>query len=206
MPKLNTTVDNLELKSNKVIGTFPSADWTDAQYPSAKTLYNAYDKTHAVGSILITSTNTSPAETFGGEWELVDKEFKNMSITSGVWESHNGSFKEGSVVILAGHTISVNLNLSTSMAIASSTVDLGRLKLELCGITALPFANVAIAGSTSNPLIYEQSTDGTIKFTKTLSGNSIASSTVFPIHFERIVEKSVMLDTFCDKFYWKRIA
>ena len=42
MPKLNTTIDNLELKSNKVIGATPSAGWTDAQYPSAKTLYSTY--------------------------------------------------------------------------------------------------------------------------------------------------------------------
>lgn len=46
MPKLNTTIDNLELKTNRVIGTVPSSDWTDNQYPSAKTLYTTYDALH----------------------------------------------------------------------------------------------------------------------------------------------------------------
>lgn len=41
MPKLKTTINNLQLISNKVSGT-PSVSWTDAQYPSAKTLYDTY--------------------------------------------------------------------------------------------------------------------------------------------------------------------
>ena len=46
MPKLNTTIDNLELKSNRVFGAMPDAAWTDEQYPSAKTLYNTYESLH----------------------------------------------------------------------------------------------------------------------------------------------------------------
>ena len=71
MPKLETTVDNLELKSNKIISTStvtPDA-WTDAQYPSAKTLLNI---AHPIGSVLTTSTNSDPALTLGGSWELID--------------------------------------------------------------------------------------------------------------------------------------
>ena len=45
MPKLNTTLDNIETVANKVIGTTPSADWTDAQYQDEyQKLYDEYYK------------------------------------------------------------------------------------------------------------------------------------------------------------------
>lgn len=42
MPKLNVTIDQIETTTNKVIGSIPSPSWTDAQYASAKTLYETY--------------------------------------------------------------------------------------------------------------------------------------------------------------------
>ena len=52
MPKLNTTIDNLEWKSNKVTAANPSSSWTDTQYPSAKALYNAYNKLINIAEII----------------------------------------------------------------------------------------------------------------------------------------------------------
>ena len=55
MPKLNVTVDQIELTTNKVFGT-PQEDWTDEQYPSAKTLYDA------IASLANTINNVSLAQ------------------------------------------------------------------------------------------------------------------------------------------------
>lgn len=210
MPKLDTTIDNLERKTNKVIGGIPSADWTDTQYPSAKTLYDIYNNLiHPVGSVFTTYTNTDPSAILGGTWELIDKEFKAVSLnvkSAGLWRAHNSSIGDSSVITLAGHTISVCLNLSTSMALSSSAVSLGQVLLSSCGISAFTAANTAVSGIASNPIIYEQTADGTIRFIKTLNGGSIASSTSFNICFDQLISKANMLDSFCDKFYWKRIA
>ena len=44
MPKLNTTVDKIELTTNKILynAGVPNSSWTDTEYPSARSLYRAY--------------------------------------------------------------------------------------------------------------------------------------------------------------------
>ena len=106
MSKLNATTNQIELNTNKVTSTTPSSGWTDTQYPSAKALYSAYtglnesitkvetrcanletsyskvlNIAHPIGSIMITSTNTSPASSVGGTWQLIDKGFASVNAT-----------------------------------------------------------------------------------------------------------------------------
>jgi hypothetical protein len=224
MPKLNTTIDKIELNSNKLINAAkPLSSWTDTQYPSAKTLYNAYNASfnlaHPVGSIMITSTSTNPGDSIGGTWELVDKAFKNNYITlsSAYWSKPANAalcseIINASHVMLSDHTISLRLNIKPTVALSDTEVFLGKLALPSCGITALKHAmlyDVAISEGGNCTVCYRLDTDGTVTVWDVLNvsgAHTMASGSSFYIHVTQPVHHTDMLDDFCDKFYWKRTA
>ena len=213
MPKLETTVDNLELKSNKIISTStvtPDA-WTDAQYPSAKTLLNI---AHPIGSVLTTSTNSDPALTLGGSWELIDKAFKDTYITldSSYWTANAATIGELSNVLLTDHSISIRLKLITTVEISDEAIELGKLDLTSCGIEELShavFYNPIISDVGNCTMNYRMMQDGTISIHEVLNidgTHKMAAGSDFFILLVQPIRYSKMFDSFCDKFYWKRIA
>ena len=220
MPKLETTIDNLELKTNKVIGT-PSADWTDAQYPSAKTLFDVYNIVHPVGSILITSTNTNPSETYGGEWELVDKAFKGKFsyINPSDWQSDISTMHETANILLTDHMITLRIYVMMKSTVnlkkADSTdpdVTLGKLDIAKYGISSLSSATYrhpAVSDIGNCTIVYTLTTDGTITINDVFDindthilaeGSDVILNILLPVGYDR------MADDYCDKFYWKRKA
>ena len=225
MAKLDTTIENIELKTNKVIGNIPTADWTDDQYPSAKTLYNTYnqlvDLMYPIDSILITSTNIDPSDTVGGKWEPVDKSAKDawIPLPTTAWTVSNAelgiSGNAVSGLTLSHHTAQFKLQLSVNSAAALSDTEviLGVLNPAVCGLKAFPYSindNVAIADFGDITLSWKLSSDGTISITDIFNAedgsHSISSGSSFWLNFTYVVKASDLLDSFCDKFYWKRIA
>lgn len=218
MAKLDTTIDNLERKSNKVRGEVPSSDWTDEQYPSAKTLYTTYntllDLMHPVGSIFTTTTNTNPAALFGGEWTLVDKAFKNtyLTINSTHWTATNATIGDYSNILLNDHTIAFRLNFKTTAALSDETVTLGQLALASCGLNQLSYAvfyHTAISDGSNCVIACRMDQTGTISIHEVINADdthSMVSGSDFFIHLTVPVRYTDMLDDFCDKFHWKRTA
>ena len=222
MPKLDTTIDNLERKSNKVTGTTPSASWTDTQYPSAKTLYNAYNNVlglmHPVGSIYMTDTNTNPSTIFGGTWELIDKSFKAraFSVDSACWTNNTVSevATNGIYATLIGNTVSIRAHIKVTDTVTDSTsnIVLGKLDLQSCGVTRLEYAafgNATISDNGNCTVGYNFDSDGTVLITDILNINgthTIADGNDFYISLVQPVKPGYMKDDFCDRFYWKRTA
>lgn len=220
MPKLNTTIDNLEWKSNKVANNLPSYTWTDEQYPSAKTLYSTYcslvDFAHPVGSIMITSTNVNPGSYIGCTWELIDKSFADrmVYIPSSSWTAAGAAFvgETNSILELADHTVSLRLNLKNTVALSDTAVDLGTLNLNTVGITELPYtivSDVTASDGGQCTISYSIVAGGTISVSDVLvlgGSHSLAVGNTFSIHINQTVSHDRMLDAFCDKFYWKRVA
>lgn len=249
MSKLNTTVDNIELKSNRVTGSTPSASWTDAQYPSAKALYNTYSSlyenfnsvnarcaaleaanisltatsnnmlnvAHPVGSIMITATNSNPANTIGGSWTLVDKGFADISgyITSEHFTAGSASLADGnsSLFLLKDHMFTARLNLVTTAALSDTTATLGTLNLSNLGISVLPYTVVsdvtASDGGQCTILYSINNSTGAITTTDVFSlddKHSLAAGSTFSIHISQPISYTEMLDAYCNKFYWKRTA
>lgn len=213
MPKLNTTIDNLEWKSNKIISTNSTSPdtWTDAQYPSAKTLLNV---AHPVGSILATGSNTDPSTYLGGTWTLVDKAFKGTFtyIDTADWTATSAALHETSNVLLIDHIINLRIYVKLTVAAAETDIVLGKVDLTPYGITSLSSAvyrQPAISESGDCTACYTLNTDGTITLNDVLNvngthatavGTDFIFNIVFPVGYDR------MLDDFCDKFYWKRTA
>ena len=214
MPKLNTTIDNLEWRSNKIVSTNTAAPdtWTDAQYPSAKLLLNI---AHPVGSVLTTSTNTNPASTLGGTWELVDKTFKEtyITLTSDHWAATNAALSNYSNAFLSDHNLALRLHLTTNIALTDdNSFPLGTLNLASLGASQLTYSifyNTTISDDGNCSLTYRIDQDGLITVPEVLNVNgthNMASGSNFFIHTVIPVDYGKMLDSFCDKFYWKRTA
>ena len=222
MPKLNTTIDNLELKSNKVTGTTPSSSWTDNQYPSAKTLYNAYNSLlnmiHPVGSILTTATNTNPAASVGGSWELIDKDARDLwrQIPTTAWTpvaaDINTYESNLSYVSLSQHTAHFRMFFSTTADLSDTEVALGKLDPEACGLVGIPYgilSDVAMSDGGACTICWKITTDGTISVVDVLNVDGthlLPSGQTFYLNFTYQIKGNEILDDFCDKFYWKRTA
>jgi hypothetical protein len=224
MPKLNTTIDDIELKTNKIISTStkPASEWTDAEYPSAKTLYNAYNNllslVHPVGSILTTATKTNPAETLGGTWELVDKDAKDvwMQIPTTAWTPQNAEINTYSsnlsYVTLSGHMAHFRLFLSTTADATDTELPLGTLDAEACGLVGIPYgilSDVAMSDGGACTICWKLTTDGVISIVDILNVDGthlMPSGQTFYLNFTYLVKGSELLDDFCDKFHWKRVA
>jgi hypothetical protein len=220
MPKLNATIDQIELKPNKVIGNLPSYTWTDEQYPSAKTLYGTYcslvDFAHPIGSILITSTNANPGPYIGCSWELIDKGFADISgyLNASHFTASGASLVDASssLFLLKDHMISLRLNLINNVALSDSTIDLGFLNLNALGITSLAYTVVSDVTSSDGgqcTIGYSVGTNGHITATDVLTvggGHSLAAGNTFSIHINQAISHPEMLDAYCNKFYWKRVA
>lgn len=215
MPQLNTTINDIELKSNKKtsVDISSAASWTDDTYPSAKALY---DLVHPIGSIYITSNkDEKPSEKFGGTWVLVDKAFKGSFITfnpSSDWTATNATLHNTSNALLIDHMIHLRIYVNTTAVINNDAdVVLGKLKLSTCGISTTlstaVYRQPAISEIGNCTVNYTLDNDGTITIHDILSingdhqapvGSDILFNVVFPVGYDR------MLDNFCGTFYWKR--
>jgi hypothetical protein len=211
MPKLNTTIDNLELKSSKIgssTNILPEA-WTDTQYPSAKLLYLNRREAHPVGSILVTSTNANPSATIGGTWELIDKTFASKSFTKVTWTAQNNTDSSGSTVVLDGHTIQVRLSLITKVAISSSAT-LGKISFSDYTLSSLPHSLYGYTANSDYVIDYKIDTSGNVTVLKAVKRSdnttTMPSGASFYIDFSLSSQYTNLKDDSCDKFYWKRTA
>lgn len=240
MAKLNATVDQIQLTSN-MIKSGDTTDWTDANYPSAKSVSNLIDTKiaaiipaekfeHPIGSVLITSTNTNPAASIGGEWSLIDKEYSNAvgSIAgSPYWiPAMSGTTPRAELsgfVIRTDHLIHLTLQLTTKVALSltsSGSSTLGTIDHDLVGgVPNLPmsfgFTGSAFAHATytSNSTTESCTVRYSIGATGDLTIFEIHNTTKqLPIDAKIYINTSIpmsheyMGDSFCDKFYWKRTA
>ena len=186
-------------------------------------------KTHyPIGSIVITSTNSSPASKYGGTWQLIDKEFKHQSLTSGFFApDSNVSSVDYALAVLTGHKIYLRLRLTAGVDLTDSvtspnTNTLGTINANSIGLVTGPNSyNYFITPSCNNsdaakwgycmvPCIATNTQENfTLSFldslTRTTSGILPSGSRIWicgPLQ----IEPDKMLDSFCDKFYWERTA
>ena len=86
-----------EDKTNKV--TSISSSSTNAQYPSAKAVYNLISLIYPIGSIYMSVNNTDPSTFLGGEWEQIEDRFLLAS---------GQTYTAGSTGGEATHTLTTN--------------------------------------------------------------------------------------------------
>ena len=163
-----------------------------------------------VGTVVITSTNAAPSNV--GTWELIDKEFTPQYITSGNFTINTTNTTDAYLeVSLGGHGISIKLGTTNKTAITDTALDRGTIKLSAIGVTALPCEKRMIVGASDGAnawSLWNIATNGVIstmdcdpKNTSVAAGNYNYTYADYTVH-----DHTLMLDSFCNKFYWKRTA
>lgn len=168
-----------------------------------------------VGSVYMTSTNTSPSWIFGGEWELIDKEFEPYrNSDEGVSSLNSTNTTSATVqVVRQGHTVMIRTEFVPKVALNDSTHDMFTLKSSTFGAKESDlYYQRYFVGQTDggNGLlnIYLMS-DGTLSVrdvvTKTENG-TIAAGQNCMVTITWEMPWDYMDDSYCNKFYWKRIS
>lgn len=170
------------------------------------------DTAYPVGSVYCSSTNTNPTEIFGGTWELIDKEFKSNYFAD---EGTGGAFTVSSNVsayqiysIYGGHTIRLRLFFTPKVAFTDdSTVSIGKFDMTKMGITGFYHsitATPAMSDGGNGLVMATISYDGTVEVNDVIK-NTTANQGLY-VNKEITLRHNEMLDSFCNKFYWKRTA
>lgn len=172
-----------------------------------------------VGDVKITSTNVGKeemAKRYGGTWELVDKEFKN--VYEYVTGTNIASLTKLSALNVrlfrSGHTVVLDCDATISAAITETDMALCTLKVDVLGFTGqvgdrtMWFTGFSDTGN--NMIQFKMSTANFIIYSLDAIGDdSHQISSGRAIYWgQTIVANSFtsMLDADCDKFYWKRIS
>ena len=222
MGKLNASISEIELNTNKVIGT-PSSEWSDSQYPSAKAMYDMYtdllNKAYPINSYLITSENINPASTIGvGTWELQEHQFtqKWTEMTANDWVAQNATLSSAQTpaVMKAGNMVTFRFSITTTTTLNDYTTTLGQLNLANLGLTSLTYTmtNVPVCSDNGGAIVMITiKPNGTIEANEVLvrgtNMGSLASGAQLDFCFSQIVKYTdINPDIACNKFYWRRTA
>ena len=168
-----------------------------------------------VGDIIVTSTNADPSERFGGTWELIDKEFKSEAGNSNSLFNANATNCEvNNFYFTRGkNSVSIRFNFKNLVELNDSTVVLGNFNFPDLGINELSYGLYYVIGSTDDGnglfISFIDHTSGQMEIrdivSKKSSGNISSNSSCYLL-FEFVTTFDNMMDNFCDKFYWKKVA
>lgn len=169
-----------------------------------------------IGAVVVTSTNTNPSSEYGGTWKLIDKEFKSQYVwenaeRDGYWTPSNNVTSSSFTFAKIGHEITFRLTFTPDAALSDSDCIIGTINLNKLGISRLTQSiNQLVGGSDVANCVFLCNlvhSTGEIKVVETIYKSS-TSPTIGASHiqFTMPIYYSYMLDSACDKFYWKRTA
>jgi hypothetical protein len=166
---------------------------------------------YPVGSVYISSTNTNPATTLGvGSWTLIDKGFASSTDSGNTFfTAAENCVNEGTHVIRGGNTIRIRQAIKTELAMEDAThLLLGYLDWDAIGIKELNsglFGAMAYSDGANGGIVCNITYDtGAITQVDTFDLATVPSDKTFYLDFTVVSTYTLMIDSFCNKFYWKR--
>lgn len=194
-------------------------DVQDSSLPSGAVYVDS--NIYPLGSIYVTSTNNEPTY-LGGSWDLIDKEFapaydyveNNSSFQTFDNIYHDSDHVASCRIRRGGHTINLSHVVYPSKDLADSNVILMYVKLAYIGLTAKQGQNNIIAycdGGNSFvmlPIGGTSAGDTQVSITSVDAKPNTITAGTNNIRFDWVyvaTNKNEMIDSFCDKFYWKRV-
>lgn len=168
---------------------------------------------YKIGDVVITSTNvgaTEMANRYGGTWELIDKEFapKRISGTNLFTNNSTNTTSSSCYCTVAGHSVTVEVGLTNKVSITDTELSFGTFNLNNIGITAfnntLDFTAFTDAGNCA--VFMTITAAGVLKSVDIIPDNNVASGRFIEGYATFTITPDNMLDSACNKFYWKRTA
>lgn len=163
-----------------------------------------------VGSICTTSSNAAPA--IGGTWELVGKGFieaQGSGTTDLITYDTTNTTSCTVYYRRSGNTMRLRFALKIAVAAAETNLTFGTLvlsKLGVANIGSIAYTSIPFGGE-NGIVLCSLSTAGKLTHTDVVvKGNTTtvaAASTVYG-DVTLTLRAEDMLDSFCDKFHWKR--
>lgn len=163
-----------------------------------------------VGDIIITSTNTDPATTYGGTWELIDKEFSSASGSNNAHTNNTTNTTNATVNwSRAGHTINLEIGITNKVQIKDADLVFVTLKKDVLGVTNLPhtidFCGYTDAGNCM-VMFHIHYSNGNVYSCDIIPDSYVSVGNWVDGFVSFVVPQNLMLDSACNKFYWKRTA
>lgn len=179
------------------------------------------DILYPVGSIYITSTNTNPSSELGGNWTLIDKNFtsyiKKYTNSDDILQYItilNDAIEVNELVIRRiGNNLNIRVYLTTLVDITDEKIDVAQLNLDKLGATTLHYSQpLSVFGSDDKNAVIIGGVlyDGIIQFVDTIvrerSTALLPAGATTYIHFSTNLNYTAMIDSYCNKFYWRRTS
>lgn len=169
---------------------------------------------YPVDSIVVTATNENPSQHLGGAWELIDKDLKNAvySLKSVGITLLNATSAEVYATTF-GKTVNVQVTFIIGSALGEDSVKWFEVDWTKIGLTgAFPWSNrVLFYSDGGNGVAFGtiHYNDGSVMTNDVVvkgGGTEIPSGSTVYGAFTLAITNAHLLDDFCDKFYWKRVA
>ena len=180
--------------------------------------YDLLQFVYPVGSIFISNTNVDPATFMGGQWELVDKHFKEWSYYSSNTDDmeefvtpHSNATPYAFGIVRSEHSVYIRYYFRNQVQLSDTETRIGYLKFEKFGIKNelyLGIYDISAGSENGIALMNVSASTGEIYCSDvvTKGGTTIATNTQIRFEVEARMPKEYMLDAHCDKFFWKRLS
>ena len=172
---------------------------------------NVLDYTYPVGSVYVSNTNTNPSGLLGGgSWELIDKEFSPLVAQGDTYFTINTDNVTSATFYFAraNHSIYTKIFFINKVALNDSSCNIGVVNLAQLGVSSLTHKKYTNGFSDGgNGIIMTiLDGDGTLDTVDVIgaSENTIPAGVNCFAEFCHEISTENMLDSACDKFYWKR--
>lgn len=162
--------------------------------------------TQSSGATQLNAESPQLASRYGGKWVLYDKEFAYKYIET------TGTAKGNTTAVnivggINGHTLSFRLGITYNpQAYDDNSQDIAQLPFSNMGCTRLLFAGYQmVAGSDGGNgfCVWNINTAGVVTHNDHYDAPSDSQQTYY-VHFAQALSPNHMLDSACNKFYWKK--
>lgn len=164
-----------------------------------------------VGDVIINSSpDYNPNNEFAGQtWELIDKEFSPTT-------SSNTGFTASSDITTnsvrwsrSGHSLDFEFTFTSSAALTDEVIILGTLDYSVMGVERINHTLRVVGssdGANSLFILYINATTGEVQSVDSIGETTVAAGNSCYAFFSMNINPDFMLDSACNKFYWKRIS